>query len=613
MKSLIKLLRYVKHYKGYGVLNLIFNVLTMVFNVISLTMIKPILDILFKDANFDYTQFTGINPNKTFSTKFLEFELNGWFAEMILNHETGMIDGKKRVLIIICVFTIASFFFKNLFTYLAKWVLAPIRNDIIAIIRREAYKRILKLPISYFSQEKKGDIMSRMTNDVKELELGIAAIDAFIKQPINVIAFLSLLFFVDVQLTLVILVLVPFMGIVISKIGKGLKRTSSKAQEKIGEVVTVFEESLTGLKIIKAFAVEKIFLKKFEKYNRRFFKLSTRAHRKKTLAAPTSEFLGILLFCIVFVVGGYRVFEGEFKGSTFIVYLMYLYGLITPIKGLTDAVTSMHQSSASLERIEKILDADIIINNAKNPLPKKSLNQDIVLKDVHFKYEKEWVLKGINFTFEKGKSYALVGHSGSGKSTLADLIPRFQEATKGEVLMDGLNIKDIELGELRRLTGIVTQDSILFNDSVRDNLTLGIAGIPDKQINAALETANALEFVGKLENGLDTTIGDGGGKLSGGQKQRLCIARAVLQNPPILILDEATSALDTSSEHLVQDALNKVMLNRTSIVIAHRLSTIKNSDCIVVLDEGEISQVGTHDELIVKEGIYKELSDLQTT
>lgn len=611
MKSLIKLVRYVKHYKGYGFLNLIFNVLAMVFNVISLTMLKPILDLLFKGPEFDYSKFTGPNPNLSFNTNFLEFELNSWFADMILNHETGMVDGKKRVLVIICVLTIASFFFKNLFTYLAKWVLAPIRNDIIAIVRKESYKKILKLPLSYFSEEKKGDIMSRMTSDVKEIELGIAAIDAFIKQPINILVFLVLLFFVDVQLTLLILVLVPFMGIIISKIGKGLKKTSTKAQEKIGEVVTVFEESLTGLKIIKAFAVEKIFLKKFEVYNRRFFKLSTRAARKKTLAAPTSEFLGIILFCVVFMVGGYRVFDGSFDGSTFIVYLMYLYGLITPIKGLTDAITSMHQSSASLERIEKILDAEVTIKNKTNAVVKQNFDQSISFKNVRFKYENDWVLNGIDFTFEKGKSYALVGHSGSGKSTLADLIPRFQEATEGEVLMDNINIKELDLGELRRLTGIVTQDSILFNETVRNNLTLGIEGISDEQIQSALATANALEFVENLEYGLNTSIGDGGGKLSGGQKQRLCIARAVLQNPPILILDEATSALDTSSEHIVQDALNKVMQNRTSIVIAHRLSTIRNSDSIVVLDKGQIAQVGTHDELINQSGIYKELSELQ--
>lgn len=612
MKSLIKLVRYVKHYKGYGLLNLLFNILGVIFNVISLTMLKPILDLLFKGDNFDYTQFMGKNPHDNFSKDFLEFELNGWFADMILNHETGMIDGKKRVLIVICGLTLVSFFFKNFFIYMAKWVLSPIRNDIIAIVRKEAYKKVLQLPISFFSEEKKGDIMSRMTSDVKEIELGIAAIDAFFKQPINIIIFLGMLFFVDVQLTLIILILVPFMGIIISKIGKGLKRTSTKAQEKIGEVVTVFEETLTGLKIIKGFAVESIFLQKFEIYNRRFFDLSTRAQRKKTLAAPTSEFLGIALFCVVLIIGGNRVFEGTFNGATFITYLLYLYGLITPIKGLTDAFTSMHQSSASLERIEKILSAEVSISNRKDALVKKDLSSDIVLKNVHFKYEKDWVLKDINFTFEKGKSYALVGHSGSGKSTLADLIPRFQEATKGAVLMDEINIKDIDLGELRRLTGIVTQDSILFNDSVRNNLTLGIQGISEEQITNALSTANALDFVEKLENGLDTTIGDGGGKLSGGQKQRLCIARAVLQNPPILILDEATSALDTSSEHIVQDALNKVMLNRTSIVIAHRLSTIRNSDCIVVLDQGKISQVGTHDELISQKGIYRELSDLQT-
>jgi len=613
MKSLIKLLGYVKHYKWYGFLSIIFNVLAVIFNGASMTMLNPILNLLFIDPNMDFRQFLVENPHSGFSMKSLEFELNGWFADMILNHETGMVDGKKRVLLIIAGLTIITFFFKGLFTYGARWVLSPIRNDIIAIVRKAVYKKVLALPISFFSEEKKGDIMSRMTSDVKELELGISAIEAFFKQPLTILFFLSALFFVDVQLTLIVLVLVPIMGIIISKIGKGLKRTSKKAQERIGEVVTVFEETLSGLKIIKAFAVEKIFVGKFEKYNRQFFTLSTKTFRKRTLAAPTSEFLGIIMFCVVLIVGGYRVFDGTFGGATFIMYLLYLYGLITPIKGLTDAITSMHQSSASLERIEKILNAEVSINNKENAVAKKELSLSIELKDVYFKYEKEWVLKGINFTFEKGKSYALVGHSGSGKSTLADLIPRFQEATKGEVLMDGTNIKDVDLGELRRLTGIVTQDSILFNDSVRNNLTLGIDGISDEQINSSLATANALEFVEKLENGLETTIGDGGGKLSGGQKQRLCIARAVLQNPPILILDEATSALDTSSEHIVQDALNKVMLNRTSIVIAHRLSTIRNSDCIVVLDEGEISQVGTHDELITQEGIYKELSDLQST
>ncbi len=575
-------------------------------------MLMPILDLLFMDSDRNLTQFTVPNPNVGISRDYLTFEVNSWFSSIILEHPDGISEGKRELLLIVCSLTIVSFIFKNLFSYLAKWVLAPIRNDIIAIIRKEAYDKILKLPLSFFSNEKKGDIMSRMTSDVKEIELGLVSIQTFFLEPLTIIGFLISLFIVDVQLTLIILVLVPITGIIISKIGRGLRRTSGRAQEQIGEVVSVFEETLSGLKIIKAFAVEKNFLAKFQKYNRNFFNLSTKAYRKKMLASPVSEVLGIALFCVVLLVGGQRVFEGTFAGAVFTTYLLYLYGLTAPIKSLTDAYTSFQQSAASIVRVEKILDADVLITNNEKAFQKESLTSGITLNDVWFKYENDWVLQGINFTFEKGKTYALVGHSGSGKSTLADLIPRFQEATKGSVTLDNTDVRDIDLAKLRRLTGIVTQDSILFNDSVRDNLTLGIDGITEEQILSALVTANATEFVQNLKNGLDTTIGDGGGKLSGGQKQRLCIARAVLQNPPILILDEATSALDTSSEHIVQDALNKIMKNRTSIVIAHRLSTIRNADCIVVLDKGQISQVGTHAELIAQEGIYKELSDLQT-
>lgn len=611
MKSIFHLLKYVKHYKGYAILNVIFNILAALFNIVSLTMLKPILDLLFMGPDFDLSQFTGINPHESFSTKFFEFELNAWFAEMILMDPSGIIDGKKRVLLLVCVLTIASFLFKNVFSYAAKWVLAPIRNDIIAIVRRVVYNKVLRLPMSFFSDERKGDIMSRMTNDVKEIELGLVAVEAYLKQPITIVLFLFMLFAVDVQLTFVILFLTPISGIVISQIGRGLKRTSGKAQHKIGEVVSVFEETLSGLKIVKAFAVEHLFLDKFEEYNRRFFKLSTRASRKKHLAAPASEFMGIGMFCVILIIGGHQVFAGDFTGSTFVTYLLYLYGLITPIKGLTDAFISTKQSAASMERIGKILNAEISIKNNENPKPVDTFKDRIELKNVSFSYEKDPVLQDINLQFEKGKTYALVGHSGSGKSTLADLIPRFQDADNGSVNIDGLNVKDIDLTQLRRLTGVVTQDSILFNETIRYNLTLGISGISDEQIIEALKVANAWEFVAQLENQIDTNIGDAGSKLSGGQKQRLCIARAVLQNPPILILDEATSALDTSSEHLVQEALNRVMESRTSIVIAHRLSTIRNADQIIVLDKGIISQKGTHEQLLHTEGIYKELYDMQ--
>jgi subfamily B ATP-binding cassette protein MsbA len=569
------------------------------------------MDLLFMDGNADLSRFLVPNPYTGFNREFLEFELNQWLAKKITDHPEGLASGKRIALIVICAMTSISFLLKNLFLYLARYVMAPIRNEMITVLRKTTFDQILKLPNSYFSDERKGDIMSRMTSDVKEVEWGLVSLQALIREPLTIIIFLSGLLFIDVELTLIILLLAPVTSIIMAKIGRSLKRTSKKAQEKIGEVISMFEETLSGLKIIKAFAAEDIIFSKFNKANVRFFDLANRVTRKNALSSPLSEFVGITIFCVVLYIGGNRVFEGTFQGSTFTTFLLYLYGLITPIKALSNAYNELQKSTASLERIEKIIDAPVLIKNVDNPLKIKDFKQSISFKNVSFSYETDIVLNDISFTFEKGKTYALVGHSGSGKSTLADMIPRFQDVNDGEVLIDGVNIKEVDFKDLRRLTGIVTQDSILFNDSVRNNLTFGELNISDEDIIAALKIANAYDFTMDLPNGLETMIGDGGGKLSGGQKQRLCIARAVLKNPPILILDEATSALDTESENIVQEALNNVMKNRTAIVIAHRLSTIKNSDCIVVMEKGKIIETGTHDDLIAQNGAYFKLVNMQ--
>lgn len=611
MKSFWKLVVFVKHYKGHAIWNIIFNLLAVIFTLISLTMLKPIMDLLFMDGNADLSRFLVPNPYTGFNREFLEFELNQWLAKKITDHPEGLASGKRIALIVICAMTSISFLLKNLFLYLARYVMAPIRNEMITVLRKTTFDQILKLPNSYFSDERKGDIMSRMTSDVKEVEWGLVSLQALIREPLTIIIFLSGLLFIDVELTLIILLLAPVTSIIMAKIGRSLKRTSKKAQEKIGEVISMFEETLSGLKIIKAFAAEDIIFSKFNKANVRFFDLSNRVTRKNALSSPLSEFVGITIFCVVLYIGGNRVFEGTFQGSTFTTFLLYLYGLITPIKALSNAYNELQKSTASLERIEKIIDAPVLIKNVENPLNIKDFKQSISFQNVSFSYETDIVLNNISFTFEKGKTYALVGHSGSGKSTLADMIPRFQDVNDGEVLIDGVNIKDVDFKDLRRLTGIVTQDSILFNDSVRNNLTFGELNISDEDIIAALKIANAYDFTMDLPNGLETMIGDGGGKLSGGQKQRLCIARAVLKNPPILILDEATSALDTESENIVQEALNNVMKNRTAIVIAHRLSTIKNSDCIVVMEKGKIIETGTHDDLIAQNGAYFKLVNMQ--
>ena len=580
--------------------------------MIGMSTMMPLIEILFKSDIAQINDFLAPNPHLDFSREFLEYEVNHWFAGMI-DGASSFNEGKKEALYKICMLISGAFLFKNLFLYLAQFFLAPIRNGMIAKLRNDVYKKMLRLPVSFFNNEKKGDLMSRMTNDVGQIEWGMVSLQKIVREPIQIIVFIYGLLFISVKLTLVVLLLLPITAIVVSIIGKGLKRTSKKAQGKLGQVLSVVEESITAVKVIKGFAVEKIFTKDFEEHNQRFYTLTNRQIRKRTASSPISETIGIGVFALVMWVGGNIVFDSEngLSGSTLITYLAFMWGLLAPLKSITASLNALQVAYVSLERVDEILDADEKNEMETGGVEINGFEDKIELTKVRFKYEEEEVLKGINLNFEKGKTYALVGESGSGKSTLADLVPRFNDVTDGVIKVDGKDVREINIQSLRRLTGIVTQDSILFNDTVRQNLSLGVEDVSDEDFTKALKIANAYDFVSELDHGIDSVIGEGGGKLSGGQRQRLCIARAVLLNPPLLILDEATSALDTASEKLVQEALEKVMEGRTAIVIAHRLSTIRNADKIVVLDKGNIAEEGSHDELFAKQGHYYKLCNLQ--
>lgn len=612
MKKFRRLIGYIKDYKGFFSLNIVFNLLGVTFTMIGMSTLMPLIEILFKSNSESIIEFLAANPHNGFSREYLEYEVNHWFAKVI-NEAPSFIEGKKAALFKVCVFISGSFFFKNLFLYLATFCLAPVRNGIISSLRNDVYNKMMRLPISFYSDEKKGDLMSKMSNDVMQVESAMIAFQRLLREPFQIVIFLYGLFFISWKLTLVVLLLLPLTALFVSVIGKGLKRTSKKAQGQLGEVLSVVEESISAMKVIKGFAVENSFIQSFKGYNQRFFVLRNRQIRKSSASSPISETIGISVFAIVMYVGGNIVFSPDtnLSGATLITFLLFMWGLLAPIKTLITAINNLQVSGVSMDRLDEILNANFTEENENHGDGITDINKGIYLKDVRFKYEEDEVLKGINLEIPKGQTVALVGHSGSGKSTLADLVPRFHQVSSGSISIDDKNINNINIQALRKLTGIVTQDSILFNDSIRKNLSLGVENISDEEFNTALKIANAYEFVQELEDGLDTFIGEGGGKLSGGQRQRLCIARAVLLNPPLLILDEATSALDTESEKLVQEALEKVMKGRTAIVIAHRLSTIKNADKIVVLDKGEVVEEGSHDSLFAQHGHYYKLCNMQ--
>lgn len=570
-------------------------------------MIVPFLNVLFSQ---DMNAYQKVPWSLSISTLLANF--NYFIAQNILK------EGQLATLSFIVMLVIVMFFLKNFFKYAAMYFMGAIRTGIVRDLRNRMYSKILQLPLSYFSDERKGDIMVRMSNDVQEVEWSIMqSLEVIFREPLTIILFLITLFLMSPQLTVFVLVLLPVAGFLISLISKSLRRTSVKMQSQLGVLISTIEETLSSLRIIKGFNAETSSNQKFQSINERYRVLQLRALRKKDLSSPLSEFLGVIVMAVVMYFGGKLVLSEDhlLSPSSFIAYIAIFSQLIPPAKAFTEAYANIQKGIASLERMNKILDADLLISDKKDAQTLPAFSDSIEYKNVSFAYRKGdngWVLKDINLKVEKGKTIALVGQSGSGKTTLADLLPRFYDTDKGSLTIDGYDVKNCTMESIRKQMGIVTQESILFNDTVFNNIAFGKVEADIEQVMAAAKIANAHDFISALPEGYYTNIGDRGGKLSGGQRQRLSIARAVLKNPPILILDEATSALDTESEKLVQDALQNLMRERTSIVIAHRLSTIQHADEIVVMQSGEIVERGKHAELLMANGVYKKLYDLQS-
>jgi subfamily B ATP-binding cassette protein MsbA len=606
VKNYIRLLRFIKSYKAQATLSVLFNIMTVFFSLFSLTMIIPFLNVLFSQ-NRNYTLMPW-----SVSAKSLLNNFNYYLGNYIIEH------GQLKALMLISMLVVIMFFLKNLTRYLAMYFLVPIRNGVVRDIRRDVYHKILSLPIGYFTDERKGDMMARMTNDVQEVEWGIMnSLEAAFREPLNIIVFLITMFTMSSELTTFVLVLLPIAGLIIGRIGKSLKKKSAQAQEKMGELLSNIEETLGGLRIIHAFTAEKSASKKFGSLNNQHFGLMNKIGRRRDLSSPVSEFLGTLVMTVVMYFGGLLVLgsDSKLEPSEFIAFIAIFSQVIPPAKSLTTAWYNIQKGLASSERIYKILDAEVLVKDPEHPIEGKPFSDKIHFDGISFSYIKEdgkSVLKNISLEIPKGKTVALVGQSGSGKTTLADMLPRYYDVDRGKITIDGVNIKDMRVADLRGLMGIVTQESILFNDTVFNNISFGMENASEEEVIAAAKIANANDFITAMSDGYQTTIGDRGSKLSGGQRQRLSIARAVLKNPPILILDEATSALDTESERLVQEALINLMKQRTTLVIAHRLSTIVHADEIIVMQSGEIVERGTHQDLLSKNGYYKRLFDMQT-
>lgn len=579
------------------------NLLTAIFGVLSISVVVPFLKVIFNTSktNLQEVDFAW-SPDQLLS--WLDFKLN----TAILS------NGPEKSLIMFSLAIVVMFFLKNLFSYLSYYNVAYLRSAVVKELRSKAYGRLVNLPLGYFSNEKRGDIISKMTNDVKEVEWSlIGAIELAYKIPFHILIPLLTLFLISWQLTLFVLLLLPIGGFIISRLGKKLRYAAQAGQEKLGEVISNIDESLHGLKIIKGFNARKNTESKFDSLNEDHFRLMVKLHRKEFAASPLSEFLSSIIIAAILVVGGKLILSDSinFSAEYFIAYIAMFSQLIPPAKAVGSSFFKIQKGSASLERINEILVAKEEKEAFEPVVHKTNFDTDIAFDDVHFSYGDVEVIKGVSFNIKKGQSLALVGPSGGGKSTLADLLPRFHNLKGGKIKIDGQDIKNIPLEDLRSMIGVVTQESILFNDSIRNNILMGNPKANEKELKEAADIANATEFIEQAENGFDQIIGDRGMNLSGGQKQRLSIARAVLKNPPILILDEATSALDTESEKLVQDALFKLMQNRTSLVIAHRLSTIQHSNQILVVEKGQIVERGNHSSLLSKGGLYKKLVDLQ--
>jgi len=604
MKGYLKILQYIFPYWGKGLTSILFALLATVFSLVSFTGVIPFLGILFK------TQPIIENPVPwEFGSESVMHNINYYLSQIILS------QGERAALLTVSIMVIVFVLLKTSMQYASNYVMAPLRNGVVRDIRNKLNQKILSLQLSYFTEERKGDIISRMTSDVQEVETSVVrSLNNAIKAPITIIIYLIVLFTTSSFLTLFVLLLLPITGGVIGRIGKSLRRKSEKGQSQLGLILSYIEETLFGLRIIKAFNTENKIHQRFVDENNSYTRLMNRIWRRKDLAGPFSEFMATAVIVVIMWYGGSMVLSNEATMSpqTFIFYLVVFSQIIPPSKDLSTVYYNVQRGLASLDRIEVIVDANIKITEKTNAQPIKEFKENIEYKNVSFKYIEDYVLKDINLNIKKGQTVALVGQSGSGKSTLVDLLPRFYDIKEGEIKIDRMNIQDLKILDLRNLMGIVSQESILFNDTIYNNIAFGMDTATEEEIIEAARVANAHEFILQTEHGYQTNIGDRGSKLSGGQRQRVSIARAVLKNPPIMILDEATSSLDTESEKLVQDALFKLMKNRTSIVIAHRLSTVRNADEICVLQEGKIVERGKHDELIALKGVYKKLYDLQS-
>ena len=601
-------IQYTKPYRSSFAVAIACNFLYAIFNVLALAFMMPILSVLFEEQTEPVATKPVYSGNlfdlKDFASDYSSFYMNQVAEE----------SGAIYVLLLSCLAFIVLFFFRNIFSYLSEFFLIDLRSGVSRDFRVDIHNKILALPVSYFTEKKKGDMLVRISSDVGEVEGNILnGLVEIIRGPVMIVVFVTTLFITSYQLTLFALLVFPVMGTLISIIGKSLKRDAGKAQIELGNIMSYVDETLDSLKIIKIFNAESQITKRFDQSINRFRRLLQKVMKKRALASPTSEFLGAITIGMIVFFGGKLSLEGNgLKGSEFLFYIGTFYTLLDPIKRFSRSLSDIQKGQVSAQRIFEILDTEVSIRDKADAKDFPAFNHQIEFRNVSFGYAEKTIIKNFNLTIRKGETVALVGHSGSGKSTLANLVTRFYDVTQGEVLIDGVNVKDIKLKAYRQLFGLVTQDSILFNDTVFNNIALGDENPSPEKVREAARIANAEEFILKLPNQYDDVIGEGGGKLSGGQKQRLSIARAVYKNPPVMVLDEATSALDTQSEKLVQDALNKMMENRTSLVIAHRLSTIMNADRIIVLEDGSIIESGNHEQLLNKNGTYAKLIQLQS-